>query len=316
MTGTALAVRTVPSQLATPGNPAAALVDAFLSGRNPRTLDAYRKDLEDFRAYVGAATPAAAAAALLGGSQGEANGLALGYRAHLTGRGLSPNTVNRRLATLRSLVKLGRTLGRIVWSLDVDSVKAQPYRDTRGPGRAGFRRLVDTLDTRLDAKAKRDRAAVRLLYDLALRRGEVVALDVEDLDAEAETVSVRGKGRTQKQRMTLPAPTLSALVAWLEARGTEAGPLFLNFDRAGKGGRLTGTSLYRIVRGLGEDAGVRVRPHGLRHAAITEALDLTGGDVRSVRKFSRHAKLDTLMVYDDNRTDRAGEIARRLAAAA
>jgi integrase/recombinase XerC len=212
-------------------------------------------------------------------------------------------------------VKLARTLGRIPWSLDVDSVKAQPYRDTRGPGRAGFRRLVDTLDTRLDAKAKRDRAAVRLLYDLALRRGEVVALDMEDLDAETGTVSVLGKGRTQKQRMTLPEPTRAALVGWVEARGTEAGPLFLNFDRAGKGGRLTGTSLYRIVRELGEDAGVQVRPHGLRHAAITEALDLTGGDVRSVRKFSRHAKLDTLMVYDDNRTDLAGEIARRLAAA-
>jgi integrase/recombinase XerC len=315
MTGTALAVHTLPSQLATPGNPSAALVEAFLSGRNPRTLDAYRKDLEDFRAYVGAPTPHAAAAVLFGGSQGEANGLALGYRAHLTGRGLSPNTVNRRLAALRSLVKLARTLGRIPWSLDVDSVKAQPYRDTRGPGRAGFRRLVDTLDTRLDAKAKRDRAAVRLLYDLALRRGEVVALDMEDLDAEAGTVSVLGKGRTQKQRMTLPEPTRAALVGWVEARGTEAGPLFLNFDRAGKGGRLTGTSLYRIVRELGEDAGVQVRPHGLRHAAITEALDLTGGDVRSVRKFSRHAKLDTLMVYDDNRTDLAGEIARRLAAA-
>ena len=97
--------------------------------------------------------------------------------------------------------------------------------------------------------------------------------------------------------------------------GTEAGPLFLNFDRAGKGGRLTGTSLYRIVRELGGDAGIQVRPHGLRHAATTEALDLTGGDVRSVRRFSRHAKLDTLMDYDDNRADLAGEIARRLAAA-
>ena len=42
---------------------------------------------------------------------------------------------------------------------------------------------------------------------------------------------------------------------------------------------------------------------------------LTSGDVRSVRRFSRHAKLDTLMVYDDNRADLAGEIARRLAAA-
>ena len=56
-------------------------------------------------------------------------------------------------------------------------------------------------------------------------------------------------------------------------------------------------------------------PHGLRHAAITEALDLAGGDVRSVRHFSRHAKFVTLIVYDDKRADLAGDIARRLAAA-
>ncbi len=86
--------------------------------------------------------------------------------------------------------------------------------------------------------------------------------------------------------------------------------------RQGGSGRLTGTSLYRIVRRLGEDAGVRARPHGLRHAAITEALDLTGGDVRAVQRFSRHRKLETLLRYDDNRTDMAGAIARRVAEAA
>ena len=56
-----------------------------------------------------------------------------------------------------------------------------------------------------------------------------------------------------------------------------------------------------------------VRPHGLRHAAITEALDLTKGNVRAVQRFSRHRDLRTLTIYDDNRQDLAGEIARQLA---
>jgi integrase/recombinase XerC len=56
-----------------------------------------------------------------------------------------------------------------------------------------------------------------------------------------------------------------------------------------------------------------VRPHGLRHAAITEALRLTRGDVRAVQRFSRHRDLWTLTLYDDNRADLAGEIARQLA---
>jgi hypothetical protein len=53
-------------------------------------------------------------------------------------------------------------------------------------------------------------------------------------------------------------------------------------------------------------------PHGLRHQGITRALDLAKGDVRKVRRFSRHAKLETLLRYDDNRRDEAGAIAHLL----
>ncbi len=56
------------------------------------------------------------------------------------------------------------------------------------------------------------------------------------------------------------------------------------------------------------------RPHGLRHAAITEALDLLGGDVRRVQRFSRHRDVRVLNAYDDNRQDLAGEVARIVAA--
>ena len=42
----------------------------------------------------------------------------------------------------------------------------------------------------------------------------------------------------------MPTPTKAALEAWLQARGTDEGPLFVNFDRAGKGGRLTGSAVY------------------------------------------------------------------------
>ncbi len=293
---------------------AAQLVEAFLAGRKATTLQAYRQDLEDFRAFVGTAATADAAAVLLANGHGAANGLGLAYRAALVDRGLAPATVNRRLAALRSLVALAGTLGLVPWRLEVANVKSEAYRDTRGPGRTGVRALLDELDERLDAKAVRDRALVRLLYDLALRRGEVVALDVADVDLEAGTVAVVGKGRTERVFLTLPEPTVDALAAWLEVRGDEPGPLFVNFDRAGKGGRLTGRSVARVVAGVGEAVGLTVRPHGLRHAAITDALDRTG-DARMVQRFSRHAKLETVMRYDDNRQDLGGEVARLVAAA-
>jgi integrase/recombinase XerC len=170
------------------------------------------------------------------------------------------------------------------------------------------------VDERADAKARRDRALLRLLYDLALRRGEVVSLNVESVDLEAGTLSVIGKGRTEEELLTLPPETKEALLSWLGVRGSEPGPLFVNFDRARKGHRMTGTSLYRLIRELGLAAGLAVRPHGLRHAAITEALDLTGGDVRKVQRFSRHRDLRVLNRYDDNREDLAGQVARRVAA--
>lgn len=72
--------------------------------------------------------------------------------------------------------------------------------------------------------------------------------------------------------------------------------------------------MYRLVKWLGKQAGVKkVRPHGLRHAAITTVLDLTGGDIRKGQSFARHANPSTTLRYDDNRQDAGGEAAKLLA---
>jgi len=296
--------------------PGRSLIEAFLKGRNARTLAAYGADLGDFAAFVGAPSIDAAASALLSRTHGEANGLALAYRAHLIERGLAPATVNRRLAALRSLGKLARLLGMVPWCLEVESVKGETYRDTRGPGRAGVRALLASLAARLDAKGRRDTAIVRCLFDLAFRRGEVVSLDLEHLNLAEGCVHVLGKGRTGRARITLPAPTKAALAAWLEVRGNGPGPLFTSLDRASKGHRLTGAAVYAMIRELGEGAGYRARPHGLRHAAITEALEATNGNMRTVAKFSRHRDVRVLGVYDDNRADLAGDVAAMVSGAA
>jgi len=312
-----LPVPTNTAAALTPAGPnPARLVAAFLSGKAERTLRAYADDLAHFATFCGQPTAPLAAAALLSRGQGGANELALAWRAELLERGLSPATVNRRLAALRSLVTLARTLGLVAWSLDVVSVRSTPYRDTRGPGRAGFRALLELVDQNPSPKGRRDLVVLRLLWDLALRREEVVTLDLAHLDLTAGTLSIRGKGRREREALTLPAATRAALVAWLAVRGDEPGALVVNVDRRTKGQRLTGAGLYYLVQRLGRRAGLpTVRPHGLRHAAITEALELTRGDVRRVQRFSRHRDLRTLTLYDDARTDPAGEVAALVAAA-
>lgn len=292
------------------------LLGAFLAGRRPTTLRAYRKDLADFADFLGAANAHEAIALLVAGSAGQANALVLGYKAHLTDRGLAPATIARRLAALRSIVRLARTLGRVTWTIDIPSPRAEAYRDTRGPGLEGWRGMLARAQERATTpKGRRDLALIRLLHDLGLRRGEVVTLDRADVDLEAGTVAVVGKGKSERMPVTLNRPTAAALAGWIAARGEWPGPLFVRLDRAAaRPTRLNAGNVARIAKELGRRAGITrgTNPHGLRHQGITRALDLTNGDVRRVRRFSRHAKLETLLRYDDNRRDEAGAIAHLL----
>src|SRR5215213_4859894 len=172
-------------------------------------------------------------------------------------RGLQVTTINRRLSTLRSLVKLANTHGLVTWTLSVESVPAPPYRDMGELGRGGFHTLLKAAGAQPGAKGLRDVALLRLLHDLGLRRSEAVRLDTDAVDLTGNRILIPGRGRSPKQPVSLPEPTRAALAAWLEARGPEPGPLFVNFDRAGKGQRLTGAAVYHIVGWLGARPGSR-----------------------------------------------------------
>lgn len=296
---------------------------AFLAGKNRHTLAAYDADLRDFARFLAIDPPKLAVAALVTSGRGDAHAIALAFRVHLQSRGLAPATVARKLAALRSVVKLAGQLGQVDWELTITSPRGEAYRDTAGPGADGWKAVRET--ARVGAEdgspiGLRDFAIVRLLHDLALRREEACRLDLADVDLDDAgrpfRVWILGKKRLHKESLSLPRPTSEAVAAWIAARGPHPGPLFVRLDPGGAdGGRLTGRSVANVVRRLGERSGLRrrLRPHGLRHQAITEALDRTGGDVRKVQRFSRHADLKTLVVYDDKRRDGAGEVSKLIA---
>jgi integrase/recombinase XerC len=294
---------------------------SFLEGRNQRTMRAYTFDLEDFAGFVGASGPGAAVEILLAAGHGVANRMADAYRADMIKRGLQASTVNRRLSALRAMVKVARRIGRVAWALDVEGMKSTPYRDTRGPGLAGWRAiLAKATQAAVIPQGKRDLALIRLMHDHGLRRGECCALTMADisLDSDPPTISIIGKGQTEPIRLTLAQRPREALEAWLAERGNVPGPVFIRLDPgAGQALELkplTGDSVWRIVQTLSRRAGLKngTRPHGLRHQGITRALDLAGGDVRKVQRFSRHAKIETVMRYDDARRDDAGHLAAAL----
>lgn len=279
---------TEPSPIDRPsaGLPAVGSVDllnAFLGGLNPRTLRAYDQDLGDFARFLGSSTSREAIGLLTSGSHGQANAVALSYRTHLTERGLKSATIDRRLAALRSIVKLARTLGMVPWTLEVDAPKVDPYRDTISCGSPGWRSMLELAKTEAltgEAKPTRDLAIIRCLHDIGLRRGEAVSADVDSLDQERGPLSIVGKGKTDAKKLTHPGPTRGALSRWLEVRRSEPGPLFVRLDRAATtADHLTGESVRKLVAALARRAGVSgsVRPHGLRHIAVTELLDRNGG---------------------------------------
>lgn len=256
-----------------------------------------------------------AARALLGASAGDANRMAFVYRQDMVGRNLSAATVNQRMAALRSLVKVARLHGLVTWTLEVGGVKSKSYRDTRGPGPMAVRALLNAHYQPSKPREFRDYAILRLLTDLALRRGELTSLDLEHFDAEGSRLFVRGKGDSGRVPVTMPGVTRAAVMKWIEQRGPAAGPLFASrYGTSGWGRRLDGKAVARIVARCARKAGLDpIRPHGLRHSAITQALEVTGGNVRAVQRFSRHADLRTVLVYDDARADLGGEVAGKVA---
>lgn len=294
------------------------LLDALLLEHGPATRDAYRRDMQQFAAFLGVATPEDAAKRLVIAGPLAGNAMVLHFMDDQRGLDRASATIARRLACLKQLVRKARILGMCAWSIEIRSPKVRSYRDTRGPGIEAVRRMIAVTDDEQGALGARDRAMVRLLFDMGLRRGEVAGLDLADLeDTATPAVWVLEKGATQRVRLGLPFPTLSAIRVWLSWRGMEKGPLFHRLDT----GRdkmqapeaLTGRAVHKAIQRVGALAGVRCWPHALRHSAITRVLDFTG-DVRAGQRFSRHASLDTLQIYDDNRRDPAGQLSEALAA--
>lgn len=233
--------------------------------------------------------------------------LALEWQNELVSRKLAPSTINRMVAALKSFVKLLRMNGLVGWSIEIPRRRARAYKDTKGCGAEAVVAAIQRLTQDPSPAAARDAAVIRLLWGLGLRRGEVAKLDVSHVDFKAKKLTILGKGRHEPERLDLTPKILDALEVWIRHRGAAPGALFWNFSRSGPAKRLTDQGIWRITtrHGLG-------RAHGVRHASITEALEKTGGDVRTAMRFSRHKDLNTLMIYDDNRRNSARQISEAL----
>jgi integrase/recombinase XerC len=221
------------------------------------------------------------------------------------------------LAAIKSLVSYAYACGKCDYTLEtVKGERLKAYRDTTGIDADAFRRMLG-LCALSTVAGKRDYALLVLLWGNALRRSEVARAKIGDFEPSAGTLRIYGKGKgTEAELVTLGKSASAALCDWLAARG-ESNPdaaLFCSVNKGYENGRLTPDGIYKIIRKIATEAGITkiVSPHRIRHSSITAALDATAGDVRKVQKLSRHANLNTLMIYDDNRINHQGEVTQLL----
>jgi integrase/recombinase XerC len=281
------------------------LADFLRLRGNANTSRNYRKSLADFcKRIYDSDVSTVLLTRFLPLPQSEAVYITLQYRQLLIEAKLAPNTINVRLSALKSFVDYARTNECCQFNLaDVSSLKVELYRDTTGIPLGEFKDML-TIPDRTTIKGIRDYAILRLLWDNALRRNEICSLDVGDF-ADGGRLSIMGKGQLQKTQIDLSPATTIAISQWLAGRSPYqlSDPLFTSLDNRSHGHRLDGSTIYRLVRKFSETAGIDkiVSPHRIRHSAITTYLDVSDGNLRAAQGLSRHANLNTLSRYDDNR---------------
>jgi len=205
------------------------------------------------------------------------------------GRGRSGSTVARHVAALRTFYRWLEVTGTVTHS--VAEALQPPRARQRLPHVVSEARARVLLEqTPLPEQV---RALIEVLYGAGLRVSEVSGLDVSDVDLAQRIIAVRhGKGGKER-RVPLGDDGIGAVRAWVEVRGAEPGPLFVN-DR---GGRMSPRSIRRRIEKAGQLAGLPgLHPHALRHSFATHLLD-RGADLRGIQELLGHASLGTTQRY-------------------
>jgi integrase/recombinase XerC len=208
---------------------------------------------------------------------------------------------------------MARKLGKTTVDLgEIESIPSESYRDTRGISVEQFKSMLDEIDPSTPnglpsatAIGVRDYAIMLLFWGNALRRGEIASANIEDFLPQQQKLMILGKGKRAKVGIDLTDSVSYALEEWVNFHPCTAPgqPLITSLSHNCYGARIAGDSIYRIVQGYAEAAGIdrRVSPHRLRHSSITAFLDASGGNLRAAQALSRHSNQNTLTLYDDNR---------------
>ena len=213
-------------------------------------------------------------------------------------------SVARKLASLRTFFQFLIREGK----LDSNPAKmvATPRIERKLPNHLSIEdavRFIETPDLNTDL-GRRDRAIIEFLYATGIRVGELVGINIADVDLREKMVRVTGK-RKKQRIVPFGEPALEALLLYMDkTRGVffnncpaalrDPDALFLNYQ----GTRITTRSVGRMI-----DKYIKlctdihdISPHSLRHTFATHLLD-QGADLRDIQELLGHARLTTTQIY-------------------
>lgn len=227
------------------------------------------------------------------------------WKADLLSNKIKPSSVNIWIAGLRSFFG---------WLAEIGEIPFDPTQAIKGASRKGTakrhiresltdREVIRLLEqpNRETREGVRDYAMLCVMLYTAARGIELHQADIEDLKTMdgALVLQVQGKGHYEKDDfLVLSHEAESAMRDWLVLRGKDSGPLFTSSSNYSKGKRLSRRAMREIVKRHFDAAGIQGNKttHSLRHTAITSAIR-HNAPIQKVKGMSRHASIDTLMIY-------------------
>ncbi len=232
-------------------------------------------------------------------------GVVTRYRIHLEARGLAPGTINLRLAAVRRLAYEAADSGLL------SPEQAAGIRRVKGAKKLGVRvgnwllakqaSALWQLPDKKTLKGKRDRAILSLLLSCGLRRSELAAMELDDIQRREDhwaIVDLAGKGGHVR---TVPVPDCVAetISDWVAAAGISDGKLFRCVCRAGKtwGELITDRVVWHVVKDYAAKLGLRqLAPHDLRRSCA-RLCHVAGGELQQIQFLLGHVSVQTTEKY-------------------
>lgn len=260
---------------------------------SPETKRQYGRSLLDFAAWRAHSGKPFTRAAVMA------------WRSSLEAKGLSPSTINVRMAAVRKLAAEAAANGHL------DEVVAAWIQEAPGAKQRGrsignwlsleqAQKLIEA-PTPTTLKGKRDRAALALLLGCGLRRSEAAGLTFEAIQQrEGRWVicDLRGKGGRVRS-VPVPSWTKAAVDNWAEAAGISSGRILRGMNRYGRKishNTLSAEAILQMAAHYGKQIGVPIRPHDLRRTCA-KLCRKAGGELEQIQMLLGHASIQTTERY-------------------